>query len=427
MRDELGTRAGAGVPRLGTDAGRRGERRSGASRRHPRRPRRRGEGAVPGRRRRDRGRPRQRRGAVPAVQRVRAEGPRHEGARRRAARRGCATSSTTASRPRNVDEFRTPLRRPSVRPHARASSPSTSARRVLTTEWVDGLSWNEFREQRRRRQHGAAPARASGASPSTRSTASACSTATRIPGNYRFTADGDVTFLDFGLVKRWSPGEWELLAPSMDAIIVHRDPERLVATMEAIGFLARRPRPRSPQAVYDYVSSAVPAVPRPTRSRSPATFMRDTHADGSSTSTGPHAEVIEQLNMPASFVILDRVVWGISALLGKLELTAPWRAMLLEYRVDGDPATPLGWQELAWRRARRATARPDAVTIAGRSADRAVGMIAVRNDRCASQGASWPIRTSREHRSLRGTAASCPGCSTSRSRRAGSATTSGPR
>ena len=28
---------------------------------------------------------------------------------------------------------------------------------------------------------------------------------------------------------------------------------------------------------------------------------------------GPHAPVIEKLNMPPSFVILDRVVWGVSA------------------------------------------------------------------------------------------------------------------
>ena len=48
---------------------------------------------------------------------------------------------------------------------------------------------------------------------------------------------------------------------------------------------------------------------------------------------GPHAEVIAKLNMPASFVILDRVVWGVSAILGKLEVSGPWRDMLLEYRI----------------------------------------------------------------------------------------------
>ncbi len=64
---------------------------------------------------------------------------------------------------------------------------------------------------------------------------------------------------------------------------------------------------------------------------------------------GPHAEVIAKLNMPASFVILDRVVWGVSAILGQLEVTDPWRAMLLEYRIGGPPATELGAAEAAWR------------------------------------------------------------------------------
>ena len=63
------------------------------------------------------------------------------------------------------------------------------------------------------------------------------------PGNYRFLADGRVTFLDFGLVKRWTPGEWERLSPCLDAILAD-DPDRLVAAMEAVGFLAARPRPR---------------------------------------------------------------------------------------------------------------------------------------------------------------------------------------
>ena len=33
--------------------------------------------------------------------------------------------------------------------------------------------------------------------------------------------------------------------------------------------------------------------------------------------TGPFADVIAKLMMPTSFVILDRVVWGMCALLGQ--------------------------------------------------------------------------------------------------------------
>jgi len=225
---------------------------------------------------------------------------------------------------------------------------STSTTRVLTSEWVEGMSWAEFEavadgpaRQRagesiwRFVQHGVHRLGAFNGDPH--------------PGNYKFTAQGDVTFIDFGLVKRWTPGEWEQLAPSLDAIVVHRDPERVVAVMEEIGFL-RPGHGLAPQQVYDYVST--PYLPYLTDT---FTFTRDFVRDAMATIidiNGPHAEVIEKLNMPASFVILDRVVWGVSAILGKLQVTAPWRAMLLEYRENGPPATQLGEAEQAWLAAR---------------------------------------------------------------------------
>ncbi len=229
---------------------------------------------------------------------------------------------------------------------------TTSTKRVMTTDWVDGMSWAEFESTaspvaRRRAgesiwrfaQHSVHRLGAFKGDPH--------------PDNYRFSADGDVTFLDFGLVKRWTPGEWEQLAPSLDAIVVHRDPERLVVAMEEIGFL-RAGHALAAQQVYDYVST--PSTPYLTDT---FTFTREFVRDAMSTIVdikGPHAEVIEKLNMPPSFVILDRVVWGVSAILGRLEVSAPWRAMLLEYRDGGSPATPLGTAEQAWLAAARSAA-----------------------------------------------------------------------
>jgi predicted unusual protein kinase regulating ubiquinone biosynthesis (AarF/ABC1/UbiB family) len=222
--------------------------------------------------------------------------------------------------------------------------PATSSKRVLTTEWVEGMSWLEFEStataSARRRagesiwrfaQYAVHRLGAFNGDPH--------------PGNYRFSIDGDVTFFDFGLVKRWTPGEWEQLAPSIDAIIVHRDPDRVVAVMEEIGFL-RSGHGLSPQQVYEYVST--PYLPYLTDE---FTFTRAFVRDAMSKIVdvkGPYADVIEELNMPPSFVILDRVVWGVSAILGKLEVTAPWRSMLLEYRDGGPPSTPLGEAERAW-------------------------------------------------------------------------------
>lgn len=230
--------------------------------------------------------------------------------------------------------------------------PERSGERVLTTEWVDGWTWNEF---------------TANASPETKVRAGeviwrfgqqsihgfGLFNGDPHPGNYRFHRDGSVTFLDFGLVKRWEPGEWERLEPTLDAIVVHRDPERLVAAMEHAEFLAAG-HGLDAQAVFDYVSSPYQPylVDEFTFTRE---WMRDTLAHVFDLG-GPHAPVIAKLNMPASFVILDRVVWGVSAILGKLEVRAPWRAMLLEYRTGAPPATALGEAEAAWRRARGITA-----------------------------------------------------------------------
>jgi predicted unusual protein kinase regulating ubiquinone biosynthesis (AarF/ABC1/UbiB family) len=218
---------------------------------------------------------------------------------------------------------------------------------VLTTEWVDGLAFDEFVRT------ATADTKQRAAEVIWRFSQYAINhhgvfNGDPHPGNYRFHHDGSVTFLDFGLVKRWAPGEWESLRPTLDAIIIDRDPERLVTAMRSSGFL-RGDDDLDPQLVFDYVSS--PYQPYLTDE---FTFSRQWMADTLARIfdvRGPHAPVIEALNVPPSFVILDRVVWGVSAILGKLEASGPFRAMLLEYVADGEPATDLGAAEAAWRQA----------------------------------------------------------------------------
>jgi predicted unusual protein kinase regulating ubiquinone biosynthesis (AarF/ABC1/UbiB family) len=228
--------------------------------------------------------------------------------------------------------------------------PELSTRKLLTTEWVEGISFDEFRKtasaatkQRageviwRYAQHAVIRHGAFNCDPH--------------PGNYKFHHDGSVTFLDYGLVKRWSAGEWEQLQPTLEAIIVHRDAERLTTAMEKSRFLAPG-HGLDPELVYDYVSS--PYEPYLTDH---FTFSRQWMIDTIAKMfdvQGPHQRVIEALNMPATFVILDRVVWGINAILGKLDVSGPFRGMLLEYITDSEPATDLGAAEAAWR----AGARP---------------------------------------------------------------------
>ncbi len=223
-----------------------------------------------------------------------------------------------------------------------------SGAKVLTTEWIDGIGFAEFLQR---------------AEPAARQRAGeilwrfAQASVHRLgafngdphPGNYRFDLDGNVHFLDFGMVKQWAPGEWERLAPCLDAILAE-DPQRLIASMTDVGFL---PSGHSvdPDQVFEYVSS--PYRPYLTdRFTFTREFVRDTVARVMDVK-GPSAEAVRALNLPASFVILDRVVWGVSAMLGKLEAEGPWRAMLLGYQRGVSTGTVLGEAEQAWWEARR--------------------------------------------------------------------------
>jgi len=226
--------------------------------------------------------------------------------------------------------------------------PELSTRRVLTSAWVDGRPWEQFLAV---------------SSPAARQRAGEIIyrfTQAGIhrhgvfngdphPGNYRFHDDGSVTFLDFGLVKRWAPGEWELLGPVLDAVLAD-DPDAVVRAMVSARFLP--PDHGIPnERVWEYVST--PYVPLLTE-----TFRYTEGWVSQALQTlidlpGRYADLVAKLDMPPSFVVLDRVVWGVSGVLGRLGAEAGWRAIVAEYRGGAAPSTDLGRAEAAWA-ARRA-------------------------------------------------------------------------
>jgi predicted unusual protein kinase regulating ubiquinone biosynthesis (AarF/ABC1/UbiB family) len=221
---------------------------------------------------------------------------------------------------------------------------SLSSRRVLTTDWVDGLDWTEFEstrnEEQRQRAAEVVFRFAQGSIHRDR-----VFNGDPHPGNYRFHDDGTVTFLDFGLVKRWSDEEFDSLIPVLDRVLA-RDAEGVVAGMVSAGFLAPD-HGLDPEHVFECVG-----MPYRAYFDEEFTFTRSYTTEALAALmdiTGPYADVIRALNMPPGFVILDRVVWGVSALLGRLDARNRWRGILQEYRHDGPPATALGLLEAEWR------------------------------------------------------------------------------
>lgn len=228
--------------------------------------------------------------------------------------------------------------------------PERSGRRVLTSEWVDGMSWGQFMAT------SGSAARQEAAEVIFRFVQGSIwregiFNGDPHPGNYRFHSDGSVTFLDFGLVKRWAPGELEAMVPLLDALVA----QDAAGTVEAaIGAGLLQPRHGlDPHAVFEYLSGAYEP------------FMQERFAYNHrwvATSlqkvidvTGHYGDVVRKLNLPRSYVVLDRVVWGMSALLGKLEADNAWAAILAEYKDGAPPATALGEAEAAWVKRREAS------------------------------------------------------------------------
>ncbi|MDQ3569650.1 MAG: AarF/ABC1/UbiB kinase family protein [Actinomycetota bacterium] len=222
--------------------------------------------------------------------------------------------------------------------------PERSSQRVLTSEWVEGMRWTEFlatADQAAKDRAGEILMRFAQGSIHQHGVFNG----DPHPGNYRFHDDGSVTFLDFGLVKRWSPGELERLGSVLDAILDH-DAETMVKRAVNVGFLPSH-HGFDPKFVYEYVRGPY----EPFMSEC-FTYTQDWTVKALQTVidvNGRYGELIKQLNMPTSYVILDRVVWGVSALLGRLGATNHWRAILAEYRKGSPPSTELGRMEAEWR------------------------------------------------------------------------------
>ena len=161
--------------------------------------------------------------------------------------------------------------------------------------------------------------------------------------------DGQVTFLDFGLVKRWTQGEWERLSPCLDAIL-DRDAERLLTRRWRTSASCRPTTASTPQVVFGYVST--PYRPYLTDA---FTFTREFVADTVQRiidvqRPARRGDRASSTCRPASS---SSTGWCGGSLRSSASSrpTAPWRAILAEYREGAPPCTPLGEQDAAWHAA----------------------------------------------------------------------------
>ncbi len=169
------------------------------------------------------------------------------------------------------------------------------------------------------------------------------------PGNYLFGPDGRVTFLDYGLVKRFTPEDLYPFEAMLKAMVMNRDLAEYRRIVEEVGLL-KPGQSFTDQQVGDYFGHFYEFVMDDTELAFTQDYASETVARFFDAS-GDHGEIMKAANVPSQFVIIQRINLGIYALLGELEAVANWRRISDELWpwVDGPPSTPLGELEAKWR------------------------------------------------------------------------------
>lgn len=175
------------------------------------------------------------------------------------------------------------------------------------------------------------------------------------PGNYLFRPGGRVTFLDFGLCKRFTDEEVKDFEEMIRAMVLDRDPRAYQRVLERIGILPPGFQVSEEDLVayfghfYEFVMEDREMEITPEWSSQSLRQFFDL--------SGPHAEIMKAANLPASMVIIQRINLGLFALFGDLRARNNWRRIAEEIWpfVAAPPSTPMGERIAEWAAARRVT------------------------------------------------------------------------
>ncbi len=171
------------------------------------------------------------------------------------------------------------------------------------------------------------------------------------PGNYLFNPGGQVTFLDFGLVKRFADDEISLFADLIQAMVLERDGAKFRARATQAGILSPD-APFDDETVRDYFSYYYRYVLEDDVTLIDAEYAAE-GAERMFNTSGPYSELLKALNVPPAMVVVQRITLGLMGLFAQLRAEANWQAIARELWpfVDGPPSTPMGEEIARWRAA----------------------------------------------------------------------------
>ncbi len=170
------------------------------------------------------------------------------------------------------------------------------------------------------------------------------------PGNYLFHGGGKVTFLDFGLVKRFTDDEMATFIGMVRSAAYEHDVPTFRRIVEDAGML-RRGAPANDEEIGEYFGQFYESV----KEDKVVTWSSE-YASRIVRHTFDRTSPISQYaTVPRAFVFIQRINLGLYALLGELRATGNYRRMAEEMWpfVQGPGSTPMAQAEQPWLTARR--------------------------------------------------------------------------
>jgi hypothetical protein len=243
--------------------------------------------------------------------------------------------------------------------HVPAVVPELSTRRVLTTELAEGVGWSELLTWSAEERNLAAETLYRFAFGSLYRLG--MFNGDPHPGNYLFRPGGQVTFLDFGLVRHFTDAELKPFEELIDAMVLHPDPERFRRIVEDTGLLKPPERrgadqpgePFSTDEVIDYFGHFYEFILTDGPYTITAEYASETvrrYFD----QRGPYGAILKATNLPPSWVVIQRINLGLYAIFGELEARGNWRRLAEELWpwTSGPPSTPMGEVIARWEAGR---------------------------------------------------------------------------
>jgi predicted unusual protein kinase regulating ubiquinone biosynthesis (AarF/ABC1/UbiB family) len=165
------------------------------------------------------------------------------------------------------------------------------------------------------------------------------------PGNYLLMADGRVAFLDFGMTKRLDRDQIELEQRAVDAA-ARRDPEALREALHYLGFV-KNPSKFDAERLMEHVMVVGGWYMEDREIElTPERVMKV--IESTSDPRSQYYDLMRRESLPAEELMGRRMETGVLAVLAQLRARRNWHRIIREWIYADPPSTELGEQEWAY-------------------------------------------------------------------------------